>query len=131
MARIDPEGALGRPRALHRPLPDARREDPGRGRPGGRLVLLREGRAEDHRRRLGRLWKRGCFGWEYKRKRDNLDEALTQLRRYAPALENPPLLIVCDTDLIRIHTNFTYTVERIHRISLGDLEIAEKRDLLK
>ena len=36
------------------------------------------------------------FAWEYKGKRANLDAAFTQLRQYALALENPPLLIVSD-----------------------------------
>lgn len=35
------------------------------------------------------VWKRDCFGWEYKRKGSNLDAALDQLKRYALALDNP------------------------------------------
>ena len=42
------------------------------------------------------VWKRHHFAWEYKGKRANLDAAFTQLRQYALALENPPLLIVSD-----------------------------------
>ena len=42
------------------------------------------------------VWKRGHFGWEYKGPHANLDAAFRQLRQYALALENPPLLIVCD-----------------------------------
>jgi hypothetical protein len=42
------------------------------------------------------VWKRGCFGWEYKGKGKDLRAAYAQLQRYAPALENPPLLIVSD-----------------------------------
>jgi hypothetical protein len=52
------------------------------------------------------VWKRNCFGWEYKGKRKNLNEAFVQLHRYAPALENPPLLIVSDMERIIIHTAF-------------------------
>ena len=37
------------------------------------------------------------------RKKD-LDRAFAQLLQYAIALENPPLLIVSDTNRIRIHT---------------------------
>ena len=37
------------------------------------------------------MWKRHCFGWEYKGKHANLDAAFDQLRQYALALENPPL----------------------------------------
>ena len=42
----------------------------------------------------GPTWKRGCFGWEYKGKRADLDAAFNQLRQYALALENPPLVII-------------------------------------
>ena len=42
------------------------------------------------------VWRRGCFGWEYKSKGKDLKAAFAQLQRYAPALENPPLLVVCD-----------------------------------
>jgi hypothetical protein len=42
------------------------------------------------------VWKRDCFGWEYKSKGKDLRAAFAQLQRYAPALENPPLLVVCD-----------------------------------
>ena len=42
------------------------------------------------------VWKRGCFAWEYKGRRADLDAAFNQLRQYALALENPPLLIVSD-----------------------------------
>ena len=44
------------------------------------------------------VWLRGHFGWEYKKKRKNLDEAYQQLLLYREALENPPLLVVCDLD---------------------------------
>ena len=39
------------------------------------------------------VWKRHHFAWEYKGKRADLDTAYDQLRQYALALENPPLLI--------------------------------------
>ena len=42
------------------------------------------------------VWKRGCFGWEYKGKHKDLAEAYDQLLQYREALENPPLLVVCD-----------------------------------
>ena len=52
------------------------------------------------------VWKKGCFGWEYKGKKKNLNEAYQQLQRYREALENPPLLVVCDFDRYIIQTNF-------------------------
>lgn len=40
------------------------------------------------------VWKKDCFGWEYKRKDKykSLDEAYRQLYQYRDALLNPPLL---------------------------------------
>lgn len=63
------------------------------------------------------VWKRGYFGWEYKGKKKNLDAAYQQLLQYRDALENPPLLVVCDLDPIVIHTNFTNTPhgQRLHQ----------------
>jgi len=42
------------------------------------------------------VWYKGKFAWEYKGKLKNLDEAYSQLQSYRAALENPPLLVVCD-----------------------------------
>jgi len=55
------------------------------------------------------VWKKGCFGWEYKGPRADLQAAYRQLQQYRDSLENPPLLVVCDTDIIEVHTNFTNT----------------------
>ncbi|UWQ90843.1 class I SAM-dependent DNA methyltransferase [Rhodobacteraceae bacterium M382] len=77
------------------------------------------------------VWRKNCFAWEYKGKRANLDKAFDQLLQYAIALENPPLLIVSDMDVIRIHTNWTNTVQNVHTIHLDDLTDAANRDLLR
>jgi type II restriction/modification system DNA methylase subunit YeeA len=71
------------------------------------------------------VWRKGCFAWEYKGKRKDLNAAFVQLQRYAIALENPPLLVVSDMDTIIIHTNFTNTVQQIHTIALEDIERPE------
>jgi hypothetical protein len=42
------------------------------------------------------VFKRGCFAWEYKAPGGDLTAALRQLKDYANALDNPPLLIVSD-----------------------------------
>lgn len=76
------------------------------------------------------VWRKDCFAWEYKGKRKNLDNAFVQLQQYAIALENPPLLIVSDMDQIRIHTNWTNTVQKVHKIALEDLSDASVRDTL-
>lgn len=77
------------------------------------------------------VWKDGCFAWEYKGKQKDLDRAFAQLQQYAIALNNPPLLIVSDMDRIRIHTNWTNTVQKVHEIHLTDLVDAAHRDLLR
>ena len=77
------------------------------------------------------VWKRGCFGWEYKKSHADLTAAYAQLQQYAPALENPPLLIVCDTQRFIIHTNFTNTPRVSHDFGLADLVAPEKRRLLR
>ena len=77
------------------------------------------------------VWKRGCFAWEYKGKHANLDLAFNQLRQYALALENPPLLIVSDMVRFRIRTNWTNSVSEAHEFMLDDLADAVTRDKLK
>jgi type II restriction/modification system DNA methylase subunit YeeA len=77
------------------------------------------------------VWWRGRFAWEYKRNRRNLVEAYAQLKGYADALENPPLLIVSDMQEIRVHTNFTNEIAQQHAILLMDLRTPEKLQLLR
>ena len=77
------------------------------------------------------VWKRGHFGWEYKGKTKSLDKAFAQLQQYALALENPPLLVVCDLDRFRIHTNWTNTVSVKHEFALDDLKDPAIRQKLK
>jgi len=67
------------------------------------------------------VWKKHCFGWEYKGPRKNLVAAYAQLKQYADDLENPPLLIVSDMQEIRIHTNFTNRIAEQHVVALADL----------
>ena len=77
------------------------------------------------------VWKRHCFAWEYKGRRADLDAAFDQLRQYALALENPPLLIVSDMARFRIRTNWTNSVSETHEFALEDLADASTRDKLK
>jgi hypothetical protein len=76
------------------------------------------------------VWRKGCFAWEYKGPRKDLDKAFSQLLQYSVALENPPLLIVSDMDRIRIHTNWTNTVQEVHEYTLEDLIEGDKREAL-
>ena len=77
------------------------------------------------------VWKRGCFAWEYKGQRADLVAAFNQLRQYALALENPPLLIVSDMARFRIRTNWTNCVSEVHEFALEDLGDGATRDKLK
>ncbi|WP_208852296.1 class I SAM-dependent DNA methyltransferase [Roseomonas genomospecies 6] len=77
------------------------------------------------------VWKRGCFAWEYKGPGRNLETAYAQLQRYAPSLDNPPLLIVSDMVRIRVHTNWTNAVTEKHEIGLTDLRDPDRLNILK
>lgn len=75
------------------------------------------------------VWKRGHFAFEYKGKRKNLGAAYQQLLQYREALENPPLLVVCDLDRFEVHTNFTNTPTVVHTFTLQDLLEAPEEPL--
>lgn len=75
------------------------------------------------------VWKRGFFAWEYKGKRKDLAAAYNQLLQYREALENPPLLVVCDLDRFEVHTNFTNTPAKVYEFSLQDLLNGAKEPL--
>ncbi|PIZ31868.1 MAG: class I SAM-dependent DNA methyltransferase [Alphaproteobacteria bacterium CG_4_10_14_0_8_um_filter_53_9] len=77
------------------------------------------------------VWKRGHFGWEYKGPEGDLTKAYDQLKSYAGALENPPLLVVSDTKRIIIHTNWTNAVTETHEIELEDLTNPHNLQILK
>jgi len=77
------------------------------------------------------VWKRGHFAWEYKRKGKDLNAAFVQLQHYAIALENPPLLVVSDLDTILIYTNFTNTVQEIHRIPIAEIGASTNLEKLR
>jgi type II restriction/modification system DNA methylase subunit YeeA len=67
------------------------------------------------------VWKKDFFGWEYKGRHKDLGAAYDQLLEYRADLNNPPLLVVCDMDIIRVHTNFNNAPTRTHEISLTTL----------
>ena len=59
-----------------------------------------------------------------KGKHANLDAAFGQLRRYVPAPEDPPLLIVADMLRFRIHTNWTNCVSETDAANRNKLKWA-------
>ena len=83
-------------RLLGEPTPA--QDDPS----GTRYCFERGARKDTGGRGWADVWKRHCFAWEYKGKHKDLDAAFNQLRQYALALENPPLLIVSDMARFRI-----------------------------
>jgi hypothetical protein len=72
------------------------------------------------------VWKQHFFAWEYKKKKRDLGAALEQLTRYASALDNPPLHVVCDTVRFRIETRWTNTVTAKYEFELEQLAEPEK-----
>jgi type II restriction/modification system DNA methylase subunit YeeA len=77
------------------------------------------------------VWKRGYFGWEYKSKNKDLADAYQQLLKYREALDNPPLLVVCDFDNFEVHTNWTNTAPEVYKFNLQDLLQNEKTEKCK
>ena len=74
---------------------------------GRRSFHIREGRAENRRRRrLGQRLEEGFLRLGVQEERD-LGKALEQLTQYAAALKNPPLHVACDTHIFRIETRWT------------------------
>ena len=98
---------------------------------GERYCFERGARKDTGARGWADVWKRHCFAWEYKGKHADLDAAFAQLRRYALALENPPLLVVCDMARFCIRTNWTNSVSAEHAFALEDLAEASVRAKLK
>jgi hypothetical protein len=76
------------------------------------------------------VWKKDFFGWEYKGRHKDLDAAYDQLLEYRADLNNPPLLVVCDMDIIRIRTNFNNAPTRTHQISLTTLGLPRSLEIL-
>lgn len=67
------------------------------------------------------VWKRGCFAWENKGPTKDLKPALMQLKNYAGALDNPPVLVVCNRERIEIHPCFTGYPSTVRIIPLQDI----------
>jgi len=87
--------------------------------------------AEPNERGFADVWKKGCFAWEYKGKKKNLDEAYKQLLRYRESLLNPPLLVVCDFDRYIVRTNFNGTVQETHEFTNQQIDRPEYFRILR
>jgi len=89
------------------------------------------GEAEPGERGFADVWRKGCFAWEYKGKKKNLDEAYKQLLRYRESLLNPPLLVVCDFDRYVVRTNFNGTVQEVHEFNNDQIDRPENLRILR
>jgi hypothetical protein len=87
--------------------------------------------AEPSERGFADVWKKGCFAWEYKGKKRNLDEAYRQLLRYRESLLNPPLLLVCDFDRYIVRTNFSGTVQETKEFTNDQIDRPEHLKILR
>ena len=77
------------------------------------------------------VFYRDHFAWENKAPGKNLDAALKQLLGYSHALQNPPLLVVCDRLSIHILTQFNGHPSERHTVLLHELDQPEKQALLR
>jgi type II restriction/modification system DNA methylase subunit YeeA len=106
-------------------------DDPVKADPTGKFFTFEKGATKTGGGEgFADVWKKGFFAWEYKKKKRNLDMAMEQLVRYAAALENPPLQVVCDTDRFIIRTAWTNAIPETYEIGLDELVNPAKLDLL-
>ncbi|MFD1892903.1 class I SAM-dependent DNA methyltransferase [Ottowia beijingensis] len=77
------------------------------------------------------VYWRNRFAWENKAPAKNLDAALRQLQQYSLALSNPPLLVVCDRLVIRIHTQFNGHPSEQHTVRIDQLDQPATQSLLR
>ncbi len=77
------------------------------------------------------VWKRDCFGWEYKGPGEDLDKGYKQLLRYRESLLNPPLLIVCDFVRFIVRTNFNGAVQETHEFTNAEIDAPENIRILR
>ncbi len=86
---------------------------------------------EPNERGFADVWKKGCFAWQYKGKKKNLDTAYKQLLQYREALLNPSLLVVCDFDHYIIKTNFNGTVQEVYEFTNDQIDRPENLRILR
>ncbi|MEP7287436.1 MAG: DNA methyltransferase [Chloroflexota bacterium] len=76
------------------------------------------------------VWYKGHFAWEYKGKHKDLDAAYAQLLAYKTALENPPLLVVCDFLEYRIYPQWPNINAQPFKFTNNDLLDAKTRNYI-
>ncbi|MDP9437233.1 MAG: hypothetical protein M3P49_00555 [Actinomycetota bacterium] len=76
-------------------------------------------------------WYRNHFAFEYKGRHRDLTAAYRQLLLYREDLQNPPLLVVTDTERFDVHTNFTGTVKKVYSFTNAELPREETLRVLR
>jgi len=105
---------------------------PNEADPQGRWFTFEAGaQKQDGAQGWADVWKKDYFAWEYKGPHGDLDKAYRQLLQYYEALDHPPLLIVSDLQQIIITTHVTNTKKETYTLTLQDLLVPEKRQLLR
>ncbi|QEA12693.1 class I SAM-dependent DNA methyltransferase [Comamonas flocculans] len=104
---------------------------PGSPEVADEYLFERRSRVIGEARGYADVYYRDHFAWENKAPGKNLDAALRQLLQYSLALSNPPLLVVCDRLVIRIHTQFTGHPSETHTIRIEELADPAVRELLR
>ena len=132
MASVGVEGTLGVEGTRHRSELLLGEPTPADADPAGEWYCFERGARKDTGGDgWADVWKRGCFAWEYKGRRADLDAAFNQFRQYAFAWENPPLRIVSDMVRFHIRTSWTNSVSVTHEFTLDNLADGAARDRLK
>jgi type II restriction/modification system DNA methylase subunit YeeA len=96
-------------------------EDPPTSDPSGEIYAFEKGARTTDGDGFADVWLKGHFAWEYKGKHKDLVAAYRQVQRYREALDNPPLLVVCDLDRFEVHTNWTNTETWIYSFRGADI----------
>jgi hypothetical protein len=101
------------------------------GDAAGDYIFEKQTLALGQQRGFADVFKRGAFAWENKAPGKDLAVALKQLLGYSHALDNPPLLVVCDRLTTIIRTQFTGHPTVTHTVQLAELALPEKQALLR
>ncbi len=101
------------------------------GGAGSGYIFEKQTLALGQQRGFADVFYKGRFAWENKAPGKNLDGALRQLLGYSLALDNPPLLVVCDRHTIRIHTQFNGHPSVTHTLPIEQLADPARRELLR
>jgi hypothetical protein len=102
---------------------------PNEADPNGAFFAFEKGAKRPDGDGFADVWFKNHFAWEYKGKHKDLGAAYKQVQTYREALGNPPLLVVCDIERFKVHTNWTNTETWIYRFRNADIALDEPVDV--